>query len=148
MLEKWNYPFYFIYLKNRVSQSLSLSQIKPVQMGWLLLAPEDTDFSSSGHRKRVMMALAVLEIISIRYRSFICYHVVRVALIFLWHLCYRNGRGDILCFTSMGFYATLWMRWWGLICSLCSVSKLFILCIPLMYLKLTKTPSLIPDQKC
>ncbi|KAK9977520.1 hypothetical protein ABG768_019329 [Culter alburnus] len=29
-----------------------LYQIKPVQMGWLLLAPEDTDFSSSGHRKR------------------------------------------------------------------------------------------------
>uniref|UniRef100_A0A8C2D3P5 Si:ch211-23l10.3 n=1 Tax=Cyprinus carpio TaxID=7962 RepID=A0A8C2D3P5_CYPCA len=29
-----------------------LFQTKPVQVGWLLLAPEDTDFSSPGHRKR------------------------------------------------------------------------------------------------
>lgn len=53
---------FLFYLIKEKSQSLSLSQIKPVQVGWLLLAPEDTDFSSSGHRKRVMN-LAVLEII-------------------------------------------------------------------------------------
>ncbi|XP_067284997.1 protein outspread isoform X3 [Pseudorasbora parva] len=29
-----------------------LYQKKPIQVGWLLLAPEDTDFSCSGHRKR------------------------------------------------------------------------------------------------
>ncbi|XP_056095849.1 myosin phosphatase Rho-interacting protein-like [Rhinichthys klamathensis goyatoka] len=29
-----------------------LYQTKPVHVGWLLLAPEDTDFSSSGHRKQ------------------------------------------------------------------------------------------------
>ncbi|XP_042582655.1 myosin phosphatase Rho-interacting protein-like isoform X3 [Cyprinus carpio] len=29
-----------------------LFQTKPVQVGWLLLAPEDPDFSSPGHRKR------------------------------------------------------------------------------------------------
>lgn len=33
---------------------LFLSQSKPVQVGWLLLAPECTDFSNPGHRKRVM----------------------------------------------------------------------------------------------
>lgn len=130
------------------SLSLSPSHTQPVHVGWLLLAPEDTDFSSSGHRKHQVMALAVLEIISIRYRPFIFIYryVVSVALLFLARFCYRYGGGDILCFTSMGFYATLWMRWWGLTCFSSSVFKLFILFSPLY--QAYETPSLIPDQKC
>ncbi|XP_050954004.1 myosin phosphatase Rho-interacting protein isoform X1 [Labeo rohita] len=36
---------------HKISEA-DLFQTKPVQVGWLLLAPEDTDFSSSSHRKR------------------------------------------------------------------------------------------------
>ncbi|XP_077068452.1 uncharacterized protein LOC143721692 isoform X2 [Siphateles boraxobius] len=36
---------------HKLSES-DLYQPKPVHVGWLLLAPEDTDFSSSGHRKQ------------------------------------------------------------------------------------------------
>lgn len=109
----WHWPFIWFF---------SLSQTKPLQVGWLLLAPENTDFSSCGLRKRVMMTLAFPEPLSIRYRPLICNYVLTLALIFLCHLCYRNGRGDILCFTSMGFWDTLWMRWWGFTCFSCSVS--------------------------